>query len=115
VETEAGPDDVVEVELKDGTRLWMSVEDYRRDFGTAGRGDEAIVVSPVLPFRGGSRGPGQCQEGLGHPSQCCASLKKSDRWPALVRYIVEKILAAKPNPPPPPTPIPWAPPLIPVG
>lgn len=39
-------------------------------------------------------------------------LSKAERWPALVRYIVEKILAAKPKNPAPPTPMPWASPPI---
>jgi len=39
-------------------------------------------------------------------------LQKSDRWPALVRYIVDKILAAKPPTLSPPPKLPWPVPLI---
>lgn len=42
-------------------------------------------------------------------------LPKAQRWPALVRYIVAKILAAKPKNPAPPPRLPWGSPLIPVG
>lgn len=42
-------------------------------------------------------------------------LPKPDRWPALVRYIVDKILAVKPTTRSPPAQLPWAVPLIPAG
>ena len=43
------------------------------------------------------------REGLGHVLASAPQLPKPDRWPALVRYIVSKILSAKPQIPPPPT------------
>lgn len=42
-------------------------------------------------------------------------LPKPERWRALVRYIVEKIIASKPKNPPPPNCLPWAGALIPTG
>jgi len=42
------------------------------------------------------------REGLGHVLASAPQLPKPDRWPALVRYIVSKILSAKPKNPPPP-------------
>ena len=39
-------------------------------------------------------------------------LKETERWPALVRYIIDKILAAKPNLPSPSSRATWAPQLI---
>ena len=40
--------------------------------------------------------------GLSHVLASTPQLQKSDRWPALVRYIVDRILSAKPKNPPPP-------------
>ena len=42
-------------------------------------------------------------------------LKKAERWPALVRYIIDKILAAKPNLPSPSSLAAWPPQLIAAG
>jgi hypothetical protein len=42
-------------------------------------------------------------------------LPKAERWPALVRYIIAKILAAKPKNLAPPPRLPWASPLISAG
>jgi hypothetical protein len=39
------------------------------------------------------------RKGLDHVLASAPQLPKPDRWPALVRYIVDKILAAKPKPP----------------
>jgi hypothetical protein len=43
------------------------------------------------------------REGLGHVLASAPQLPKQDRWPALVRYIVSKILSAKPQTPPLPS------------
>jgi hypothetical protein len=53
--------------------------------------------------------------GLDSILQAAPQLKKTERWPALVRYIVTKILAAKPYFSPLPTLLPRASPLIPAG
>ena len=42
-------------------------------------------------------------------------LPKAERWPALVRYIIAKILDAKPKNITPPPALPWPPPLIQAG
>jgi len=55
------------------------------------------------------------RKGLNAILTSAPQLKKAERWPTLVRYIIDKILAAKPkNQASPPT-LPWASPLIPVG
>jgi hypothetical protein len=41
------------------------------------------------------------REGLSHVLANAPQLPKPDRWPTLVRYIVSKILSAKPQTPPP--------------
>jgi hypothetical protein len=55
------------------------------------------------------------KKGLDTILQAAPQLKKTERWPALVRYIVKEILAAKPNSPPPPPCLPCTSPLIPTG
>jgi len=55
------------------------------------------------------------RKGLDTVLAAAPQLPKAERWPALVRYIVGKILAAKPKNPAPPSPLPWASPLIPAG
>jgi Transposase DDE domain group 1 len=48
------------------------------------------------------------RKGLDHVLANAPQLPKADRWPALVRYIVDKIIAARPkNPPPLGLPLPW--------
>ena len=41
------------------------------------------------------------RKGLDHVLTNAPQLPKADRWPALVRYIVGKIIAARPRNPPP--------------
>ena len=53
------PDDVVEIELEDGLRLWSRVDDLERDFGlrqARGGADETIALPGTLPIGGPSRG-----------------------------------------------------------
>ena len=53
------PDDVVEIELEDGLRLWSRIDDLERDFGlirTRGGADETIALPGTLPIGGPSRG-----------------------------------------------------------
>jgi CHAT domain/Tetratricopeptide Repeats-Sensor/Lecithin:cholesterol acyltransferase len=53
------PDDVVEIELEDGLRLWSRVDDLERDLGlTRARGgaDQTIALPGTLPIGGPSRG-----------------------------------------------------------
>jgi hypothetical protein len=52
------------------------------------------------------------RKGLDAILAAAPQLPKPQRWSALVRYIVEKILAAKPKNIPPPPRLPWASPLI---
>jgi hypothetical protein len=52
------------------------------------------------------------RKGLDAILTAAPQLPKPQRWSALVRYIVEKILAAKPKNIPPPPRLPWAAPLI---
>jgi hypothetical protein len=52
------------------------------------------------------------RKGLDAILAAAPQLPKPQRWSALVRYIVEKILAAKPKNIPPPPCLPWASPLI---
>ncbi len=54
-------DDPVAVELTGGLKLWMRVDDLRRDFGVsvsrdAGTGVDVWEIDPVLRGRGGERG-----------------------------------------------------------
>jgi hypothetical protein len=51
-------DDVVEIELEDGLRLWSRVDDLERDFGlqTRGGADEVMALPGTLPIGGPSRG-----------------------------------------------------------
>lgn len=55
------------------------------------------------------------RKGLDTILAAAPQLPKVERWRALMRYIVEKIIAAKPKNPDPPSPLPWASPLIPAG
>lgn len=55
------------------------------------------------------------RRGLDSIIAAAPQLRKIDRWPALVRYIVEKIIAANAINAPPPGCLPCAVPLIPVG
>ena len=52
------------------------------------------------------------RKGLNTILTSAPQLKKTERWPALVRYIIDKILAAKPNLPSPSSRAAWAPQLI---
>ena len=52
------------------------------------------------------------RKGLNTILTSAPQLKKAERWPALVRYIIDKILAAKPNLPSPSSRAAWAPQLI---
>jgi hypothetical protein len=52
------------------------------------------------------------RKGLDSILVAAPQLPKVERWRALVRYIVEKILAAKPENCPPQDCLPWASPLI---
>ncbi len=52
------------------------------------------------------------RKGLNTILTSAPQLKKAERWPALVRYIIDKILAAKPNLPSPSSRATWAPQLI---
>ena len=55
------PDDVVEIELQDGFRLWSRVEDVRRDFAPrTGRGvlSETVDIPATLTIGPASRGAG---------------------------------------------------------
>jgi len=54
------PDDLVELELMDGLRLWTRADDLERDFGVAARGGGepgAFTLPAALPIGGPSRGP----------------------------------------------------------
>jgi len=56
----AGDDELVELQLPEGMRLWMTVADLRRDFGLAQRGGKGpLLVSPNMELRGASRGIGK--------------------------------------------------------
>ncbi|MDP3439402.1 MAG: hypothetical protein U0989_06615 [Azonexus sp.] len=55
------------------------------------------------------------RKGLDSILAAAPQLQKAERWPALVRYIVAKILAAKPGKPEPPPLLPRASPPIPAG
>ena len=52
------PDDVVEIELEDGLRLWSRVEELQRDFAPPAReADGDVIELPAyLPIGGPSRG-----------------------------------------------------------
>jgi hypothetical protein len=52
-------DDVVEIELEDGLRLWSRIDDVAQDFGlmrARGDADETIMLPGTLPTGGPSRG-----------------------------------------------------------
>jgi hypothetical protein len=55
------------------------------------------------------------RKGLDTVLATAPQLPKAERWRALVHYIVDKILAAKPTNRPPRDCLPWASPLIPAG
>ncbi len=64
--TGVAPDDVVEIELQDGLRVWSRVADLERDFGVAlsrghnGDGDDETINLPTsLAMGGASRGAGE--------------------------------------------------------
>ena len=53
-------DDIIELELDDGLRIWVRAEDVERDFGLSrSRGADGVLELPaVLPIGGSSRGLG---------------------------------------------------------
>ena len=55
------------------------------------------------------------RKGLNAILTSAPQLKKAERWPTLVRYIIDKILAAKPNLPSPSSLTAWPPQLIAAG
>ena len=56
---DARADDVIEIELEGGLKLWTTVEQFEKDFGQKVRGEEGVLAVPAaLPLGGPSRGWG---------------------------------------------------------
>ena len=56
---DARADDVIEIELEGGLKLWTTVERFEKDFGRKVRGEEGVVTVPAeLSLGGPSRGWG---------------------------------------------------------
>ena len=56
---DARADDVIEIELEGGLKLWTTVEQFEKDFGQKVRGEEGVLTVPAeLSLGGPSRGWG---------------------------------------------------------
>jgi len=56
---DARADDVIEIELEGGLKLWTNVERFEKDFGRKVRGEEGVLTVPAeLSLGGPSRGWG---------------------------------------------------------
>ena len=56
---DARADDVIEIELEGGLKLWATVEQFEKDFGRKVRGEEGVLTVPAeLSLGGPSRGWG---------------------------------------------------------
>jgi CHAT domain-containing protein/pimeloyl-ACP methyl ester carboxylesterase len=59
ISLDVADDDVLEIELEDGVKLWTTLRDFRRDFGTPtvrSAGSEYVIFPTEIDLRGPSRG-----------------------------------------------------------